>query len=90
MKKAESVDKASVKSESKQMEWTNWAGSLRFRPAGAISGMMAFPSTELKVKEKKSCYSAQAIVERRAFSAWRESNLVCCTTIGISASITLA
>src|SRR6187401_371148 len=31
-----------------------------------------------------------AIVLSNAFSAWRESSLVCCTTIGASASIMLA
>ena len=33
---------------------------------------------------------AYAIVESSAFSAWRESSRVCCTTMGTSDSITLA
>ena len=33
---------------------------------------------------------ANAIVESSALSPWRESSRVCCTTIGTSASMTLA
>jgi FAD/FMN-containing dehydrogenase len=41
MKKTESAGRTSVKSGSKQMEWTNWSGSLRFRP-----GRVETPSNE--------------------------------------------